>query len=284
MADSVYICTMEKARKYKLGLALSGGGARGIAHAGALKAIEESGLRPDVIAGVSAGSVIAVLYAGGVRPEDMPAVFEGASFTKLVEFRLGGGGLFKFDGFRRRIMHAIAPAKNLEDLKIPTIIGATDLDNGKSVYFDHGAIGERMMASCSIPIVFQPVRIGGVSYVDGGVLRNLPSRALRDDCERLIGINCSPMTPYRRSNSMLDIAMRTYNLMLRHNVEEDQQICDLAIETRDISAYGVFNLKDIQKVFNSGYINTRRALRAAGWWNPVTKKQPAAKEHETRNS
>lgn len=252
--------------KYRLGLALSGGGARGLAHAGALKAIEESGLRPDVVAGVSAGSVIAVLYAAGIKPDDMLEVFIRMKFGDAVEFRLGGGGLFKIDKFKNRVMRAIAPAKNLEDLKLPIFIGATDLDHGKSVYFDHGPIGERMMASCSIPVVFKPVKIDGVNYVDGGVLHNLPSRVLRPQCRKLLSINVSPMTPYKKSGSVLDIAMRTYNLILRHNVEEDQSLCDLAIETRDISEYSVFNLKNIEKVFNSGYINTRSQLRKAGWW------------------
>ena len=259
---------MNEAPKYGLAVALSGGGARGVAHAGALEAIEEAGLHVDAIAGVSAGSVIGVLYAGGVRPRDMLQVFKDMSFNKMVEFRLGGGGLFKIDRFKRLILKAIAPARNIEDLPLPLYIGATDLDRGESVYFSSGSIGERMMASCSIPIVFKPVRIDGVDYVDGGVLRNLPARALRDRTERLIGVNVSPMMPYRsHSNSMLDVALRTYNLMARHNVIEDQQICDLSVETRDLGAYGVFNLKDIDKVYTSGYVNMRAALRHKGWWS-----------------
>lgn len=252
---------------YHFGIALSGGGARGIAHAGALKALEECGLRPDVIAGVSAGAVIAVMYAGGVSPEAMLELFEGMSFSNMVEFRLGGGGLFKIDKFKRKILHSISPAKNLEDLRVPVYIGATDLDNGRSEYFTEGQIGDRVIASCSIPVLFKPVKINGVNYVDGGVLRNLPARVLRDKCQKLIGINVSPMTPYKKtSNSVIDVAMRSYNLMSRHNQEEDQELCDVAIEMRDISAYGVFNLKDIEKVFNSGYVNTRAALRKSGWW------------------
>lgn len=260
---------VEQDTKYRLGVALSGGGARGIAHAGALAAIEEAGLHIDVIAGVSAGSVIAVLYAAGVTPATMLNVFREMSFSNMVEFKLGGGGLFKMEPFKNAIMKVIAPAKNIEDLKIPVYIGATDLDGGESVYFTEGPIGERMMASCSIPVVFKPVRIGGVDYVDGGVLRNLPSRVLRPVTEKLIGMNVSPMSPYQRGkNSMLEVALRTYSLMARHNVGEDQSICDLAVETRDISAYGVFNLKDIEKVYTSGYMNMRAALRHAGWWNP----------------
>lgn len=255
-------------KSYKLGVALSGGGARGFAHAGALKAIEEAGLKPDIVAGVSAGSVIATFYAAGIAPDDMPKVFADIGFSKLADFKIGGGGLFSLDKFRKMVLKAISPAKNFEDLKMPLYIGATDMDNARSVYFSSGSLGDKIEASCSIPIVFQPVKIDGVHYVDGGVLRNLPANAIRDKCECLIGVNVSPMTPFRKPNSVLEVALRTYNIMAKHNVEDDLTMCDLAIETRDISSYKVFNLKEIQKVFNSGYINARKALRSAGWWNP----------------
>lgn len=253
-------------KPYKLGIALSGGGARGFAHAGALKAIKEAGLEPDVLAGVSAGSVVAVMYAAGVDPDDMVGVFDNTGLTNLTEFRLGGGGLFKIEKFIKLIMKSIAPCKNFEDLKIPTYVGATDLDNACVEVFNSGSIAERMMASCSIPIVFRPVRINGTNYVDGGVLQNLPASHIRDKCEKLIGINVSPMMPYKRTNSVIDVAIRTYNLMAKANQRIDMDLCDLVVETCEISAYSVFNLKGIEQVFTAGYANARHALREAGWW------------------
>lgn len=258
---------MESGKPYKLGIALSGGGARGFAHAGALKAIEEAGLKIDVIAGVSAGSVIAVLYANGVKPQDMLELFNNTGFANLVDFRLKGGGLFRMHKFINRVMKAIAPVKNLEELPIPTFIGTTDLDNACTVTFSEGPVDDIVMASCSIPIIFQPVKIGQHYYVDGGVLQNLPARTIRDKCDRLIGINVSPMIPFNRKSSLIDVAVRTYNLMAKANQRLDMDICDVVVETREISAYQVFNLKEINKVFNSGYINMRHALREAGWWN-----------------
>lgn len=259
---------MEIKKPYKLGISLSGGGARGFAHAGALKAIEEAGLKPDIVSGVSAGSVVAVMYAGGVKPEQMLDVFNNTSFYKLADFRLGGGGLFKLDKFRKAIMKAIAPRKTFADLNIPIVIGATNLDNGEWVAFREGTIADRMIASCSIPIVFKPVKIEGTNYVDGGVLCNMPSRAIRDQCEQLIGINVSPMMPFKNPDSVLNVAIRTYNLMAKTNQKPDMEVCDVCVEMREISAYQVFNLKEIESVFNSGYIATRRQLRKAGWWNP----------------
>lgn len=254
----------ETKKKYKVGVAFSGGGARGFAHAGALKALEEAGIRPDIVAGVSAGSVVAVMYAAGIRPDDMIKIFQHTGFTQMVGFQLGGGGLFSIDKFAAKILNAIAPAKNIEDLAIPVRISATDLDSAETFVFDSGPIGPRLRASCSIPIIFKPVKIDGHYYVDGGVLQNLPARVIRDECETLIGINVSPMGAFRNRESVLEVALRTYNLMAKANQRDDMDVCDLVVEMREISHYKVFNLKEIEKVFLAGYVNMRHALHQSG--------------------
>lgn len=251
---------MEK-KPYRLGIALSGGGARGFAHVGALKALEEAGMKPDIIAGVSAGAVVAVLYASGMPIEDFLPMFAETKFSDFCKFTFReGGGLFTLEKFGKFITE-VAGVKNIEDLKIPTYIGATDFDHGKPVYFDSGAIADRVVASCSIPIVFRPVLIDDVTYVDGGVLRNLPAWTIRDKCETLVGINVSPLTGYSHKSSMFEVAMRTYNLMAKTNQNEDMQMCDLVIKTPELAKYQVFNLKDIKKVYLSGYAAAHRAVR-----------------------
>lgn len=253
-------------RPYKLGVALSGGGARGFAHAGALMAIEEAGLRPDAIAGVSAGSVIAVLYAAGIKPIDMGDVFADKSFRDFVELSWGNGGFLKIEKFMHFILGVIGNKRNIEDLDIPTYIGASDLDNAMPHIFDHGEIGPRMLASCSIPIIFTPVYIDGIHYVDGGVLRNLPAWALRDKCDYLIGINVSPLHKKNSYGSVVEVAFRTYNLMAKANQAEDMALCDLSIQTPEISEYAVFDLSKIKELVVSGYMHTRSALKKAGLW------------------
>jgi len=248
-------------RPYRLGIALSGGGARGFAHAGALKAIEEAGLKPDVIAGVSAGSIAGVLYAAGMPPTELVPLFSKTKFTDFCKLSIrDGGGLFSINNLKK-FMVRHAGVENLEQLAIPTFVGATDLDNGVPAEFHSGALGERVMASCSIPIVFQPVRIDGTNYVDGGVLRNLPAWIIRERCDVLIGVNCSPLTTYRYKKSVFDVAMRTYALMAKSNQRLDTDMCDLVIETPNIANYQVFNLKDIQKVYLSGYAAAHKALK-----------------------
>lgn len=251
----------------RIGVALSGGGARGFAHVGVLKALEEAGLRPSVIAGVSAGSVIAVLYAAGVSFDNMMKLFEDAKFTSYAELRMGrGGGLFRIDKFKKHIYKAIGEKyRNLEDLDIPTYLGVTDLDHGEAVDFSTGPIGDIMVASCSIPLLFQPVNIGGTRYVDGGVLCNLPASVLRDKCDYLIGVNCSPLDHDSKfKNTMVDVGLRTYALATRIHQARDMKLCDLYIAIPEIASYKAFNLKQIKEVYLRGYTTARSVLQKAG--------------------
>lgn len=255
--------------QYRLGVALSGGGARGFAHIGALKAIEEAGLIPDVVAGVSAGSIAGVLYASGIPLDKILPLFNDAGFSDFCTLSIrDGGGLFKLPGLKK-FMVKNAGTDRLENLRKPIYIGVTNFDKGEPAVFSEGPLGDIVAASCSIPIVFQPVRINGTYYVDGGVLRNLPAWTIRDKCERLIGINCSPLTPHRYKHSIMDIAMRSYNLMAKSNQNIDMEMCDLVIQTPDIASYQVFNLKDIKKVYLSGYAAAHKAVKEWLKTNPL---------------
>lgn len=256
---------------YRLGVALSGGGARGFAHVGALKALEEAGMKPDVIAGVSAGAVAAVMYAAGVPLDEMLSLFTSTRFTDFARPSLiHGDGMFSLMRFKQFIEEATG-IDRLENLRIPTYVGVTDLDHGEPAEFHEGPLGERVVASCSIPIVFSPVEVDGIHYVDGGVLRNLPAWIIREKCETLIGINVSPLRTFEYKKSFLDIGMRTYNLMAKANQQQDMDICDHVIITPELIHYQVFNLKDIHKAYLSGYAAAHRAIRQ---WLRAEEKNP----------
>jgi len=256
---------------YRLGVALSGGGARGFAHVGALKALAEAGMKPDVIAGVSAGAVAAVMYAAGVPLDEMLSLFTSTKFTDFARPSLiHGDGMFSLMRFKQFIEEATG-IDRLENLRIPTYVGVTDLDHGEPAEFHEGPLGERVVASCSIPIVFSPVEIDGIHYVDGGVLRNLPAWIIREKCETLIGINVSPLRTFEYKKSFLDIGMRTYNLMAKANQQQDMDICDHVIITPELIHYQVFNLKDIHKAYLSGYAAAHRAIRQ---WLRAEEKNP----------
>lgn len=251
-------------KPYKIGLVLSGGGARGFAHAGALLALEEVGIKPDIIAGVSAGSVVTAMYASGMTPDDIVASFADVKFGDFAELGVPRDGFFSMDGFKKFLKRNIS-YERIEDLPMPAVICATDLDNNRPVAFTEGKIVDCVAASCSIPIVFKPVKINGVTYVDGGVLANLPAWALRDQCKYLIGINCSPLPRRGKPSSIMDIAHRTYDLLVKNNSQPQMELCDIAISIDDIASYKVFNLKEIKRVFRTGYDTTLSSLLSAGF-------------------
>lgn len=249
---------------YRLGLALSGGGARGFAHAGALQALDEAGLKPDIIAGVSAGSVAAVLYAAGVQPREIVDIFADASFSKLCEISVPKNGFFSMEGFKKLLGKHVG-CERLEDLPIPTIVCATDMDRGEPIAFDQGPLTTLVSASCSIPIIFKPVKYNGSRLIDGGVLHNLPSWAIREKCKYLLGFNVSPLPKRKYKDTLLDIAQASYNLAVKTNTIPDMALCDLAVSMQQIADYKVFNLREINKVFKQGYEITRRALQDNGF-------------------
>lgn len=137
--------------KYNIGYALSGGFIKGFAHLGIMQALHEHGIRPEILSGVSAGALAAVFYADGKEPYHIVELFEHHSFKELTTFSINKQGLLKLDSFID-FLNSNLESKTIEELKIPTIITATDLDHGRIVSFKKGKIAERLAASCCMPI------------------------------------------------------------------------------------------------------------------------------------
>lgn len=237
-----------------VGVAFSGGGARGFSHIGIMMALEEFGIKPTVLSGVSAGSIAAVLYGAGLAPRDITECFkESSKFNNYRDWSVPKDGIFRLNKFAK-LLESWLPVSNLEDLKIPTVVCATNLNRGTQVAWGKGEIVPRVIASCSIPIVFKPVLINGDHYVDGGVLHNLPAWAIRDYCKTLIGCNCSPLDrTYRYKSSIIDIAMRTFSLAMKANVLQDIKLCDYLITPQDVQHTKTFDLSSIDKCVMQGY-------------------------------
>lgn len=251
-------------KPYRIGVAFSGGGARGFAHAGALKALAEFGVKPDIVAGVSAGSVAAVMHAAGMSPEEMLDAFAGMKLSDLGELSVPKNGFFSIEKLGKFVERSIGHTK-IEELPLPAVVCATDMDNGCPVAFEKGNIGERVAASCAIPIIFKPVKIDGIRYIDGGVLHNLPAWALRDRCKYLIGLNCSSLPRKKYKDNLIDIATASFNLVIKSNIWQDTALCDITVEMDDIAQYKVFNLRETRRVFRQGYHATMQALLANGF-------------------
>ena len=247
-------------RDSSIGIALSGGGAKGFSHIGVLMAFDRSGIKPHIMSGVSAGSIAAVLYAAGLKPSDIVKCFTDASkFANFTEWAIPKEGFLKLDRFGR-LLEEWLPVKYLEELKCPTIVCATDLDHGKSVGWSKGEIVPRVIASCSIPIIFNPKKINGVQYVDGGVLRNLPAWAIRPYCNTLYGCNCSPVRKGESTKTLIDIAYRSYHLMNKANVPQDLKLCDHVIQVYDLSNVSIFDLSALKKGVMAGYDAAMKVL------------------------
>jgi len=254
------LTAISESKKYKTGLALSGGGIKGLCHAGVLKALEEYKIFPEIIAGVSAGAVVGALYADGISPDEIAALFEDISFRKMTNIQIPETGFFRIDAFEAFLKKTLR-AKNFKDLKIPLKIVATDLDKGRSVVFESGNLVEAIVASSSIPILFSPKKINGVHYVDGGVLKNFPVSVIKDDCERTIGINASPMVADKYKLNLMNVASRTYHFMFKANILTDKELCDVLIEPVDMANYDTFDVDKGREIFELGYKSGKEVLK-----------------------
>lgn len=250
---------MANDKKYRLGLALSGGGAKGIAHLGILEAMEEQGLRPDVISGTSAGALAAALYADGNKPKDILALFNNKRFKEFGGFAIPRGGLFKMNRFRA-FLEKNLKARTFEELKYPLHITTTDIALGKTVVFSSGDLISAVIASCAVPVVFTPIEIDGVFYVDGGIFKNLPVSVIRKECEYVIGVNVTPIVQQTYKNSIMYVAEQSFRFMTISNTLTDRRLCDILIESQDVSRYSMFQLDNLDQIYQIGYDKAREVF------------------------
>jgi Predicted esterase of the alpha-beta hydrolase superfamily len=239
-------------KPHQLGMALSGGGAKGFVHLGVFKLLEECNLKPDIISGTSAGALAGVLYADGYTSDEIKEIFKGKEFSEFARIRIPKAGLFDMSRMKSFLDQHLR-AKRIEDLKIPLVIIATDLDRGISREFRQGPIKEAVMASCCVPIIFSPVEIDGVHYVDGGLFRNFPVSNIRKECKKVIGVNASPLIPLKYKQTIRHIAERSYHYMFQANTMEDRLLCDLLIETESAGEYKLFDLENVDRIAQIGY-------------------------------
>ncbi|MGL5272836.1 MAG: patatin-like phospholipase family protein [Phocaeicola sp.] len=237
---------------YKIGYALSGGFVKGFAHLGIMQALHEFGISPQVLSGVSAGAIVSVFYADGKEPYEIMNIFQDASFQQLINFSISRQSLLKLDGFTEFLKKHIK-ARNIENLKIPTFITATDFDHGRIVTFKEGEIAQRVAASCCLPILFAPQKIDGINYVDGGVLMNLPVTPIRKLCEKVIAFDVIPFDTDSYKPNMASIAMRTFYFAFQANSLPERALADILIEPYEIEEYGYIEYEKGKEIFERGY-------------------------------
>ena len=247
-------------KKYRTGLVLSGGGTRGFAHLGVLKALNESGIFPDVISGSSAGALIGVLYADGYSPEDIFKLMNTTSRLHYIRPTVPREGLLQISGIER-ILKENLHAQRFEELKIALYVTATDLNNGKAEYFSEGNLLSTVIASASIPVLFNPVIINNIYYVDGGVLDNLPVKPIEDKCDFLIGSSVNATGYEPTVKSLVQIAERAFFLSMSREVTEKAKKFDVFIAPIELKDYKILDPEKAAEVFDIGYNATMEKLR-----------------------
>ncbi len=210
-------CSTVSPKKPVIGLALGGGAARGFAHIGVIKALEANGIKPDLVVGTSAGSVIAALYASGYRGTELNRIAltldEAAITDWALPFSGKFGGMIKGDALQSMV-NRLVKNQSIESTKIPLGIVATDLKTGQGVLFQRGDMGQAVRASCSIPSIFQPTIINGREYVDGGLVSPVPVRyASQMGADFIIAVNISTEPSSQDSSGTVGIILQTISIM-----------------------------------------------------------------------
>jgi NTE family protein len=238
--------------KYQVGLVLSGGGARGIAHLGVLQALEEWGIQPSVISGTSAGAIAGAFYAMGIPIPEILDIIEKGQFFSFSNILIKKQGLFSMNGFEK-IYSKYFPNNSFSDLQIPLFVAATDILKGETVYFSSGNLSRSLLASSCIPVVFQPVDYQETFYVDGGILNNFPIEPLLETCDTIIGVHVNSIQPEIDEIHMNNIIDRSVHLALSNSVRNKITQCKLFIEPPGMSRFSIFDMKKAKEIFEFGY-------------------------------
>lgn len=262
-----------------IGVALGGGGGRGMAHIGVLRALENTGIPVERISGASIGSFVGSLYASGAPVDRIEALAVGTNWSNLVELKLSRMGVYstsrleRFINFnlsylqsdtallaRRRKFEESADAEpsdiTFSDLKIPFACTATDLFAGTTVIYDSGPVAEAVRASCSIPGLFEPITVNGRLMVDGGVLANLPVSLCRQlGAARVIAVDVESDTP-EQLNGLIEILMQIVKIQGRALTAAERASADYIVAP----AVGSVKSTDLRR---SAYVIQEG--EAAGW-------------------
>lgn len=241
----------------KIGIALSGGGARGFAHLGVLQALDEIGVKIHEISGTSAGSIAAAFYAHGYTPAQSLDIISKTNLFKIIWPAFSLSGLLNMSK-SEDVFNNYLEDDTFDNAKIPLKIIATNLNEGAKHVFSEGPLVKAMMASSCIPFIFDPVRIGDHLFVDGGIVNNLPTEVLRDSCDVVIGVNVAPIIKEEELSGAKRIFERVSMVSISANVAASIKHCDLLIEPKALRDYGTFDIKKASKIYDIGYEATHR--------------------------
>ena len=256
-----------KSKPYKLGLTLSGGGAKCMAQIGMLKYLDERGVKADVISGVSGGAMVGALYAAGYTPEKILEFFTSSSMFSVKNLSFNSLGLINSDRMGKKFVPWF-PVDSFESLKIPLRVVTTDLNKADQVILSSGALIKAIMASSAYPGMFTPVELNGAVYADGGIINNYPTDIIREECEYQLGMYLAPVMakPTDHFENAFDVLDRVFQIYSSARLLTNIDLPDVSIAPEGIEDWGAFMVKNeqLQKLFDMGYTTTKHYFEGEG--------------------
>jgi len=255
----------EAPRPCRIGLALGGGFARGLAHVGVLKVLEDEGIVPDFIAGTSVGAVIGAAYCSGVSAKELEELAAIVRFKDFARYTISRFGLCTNDrmtGF----LHRILKVRTFEELRIPLAVTATDFLTGEPIVFTKGNLIDPVRASCAYPGVFLPVNVGGRMMVDGLLGHGVPAQPLRQmGADRVAAIYFSAHWVQKSPRHVLEVIGQCFSIAQANMSCLWQSHADLLIEP-DVSAFGFDDFQKALSLVQVGAEAGRKVLPTFRAW------------------
>ncbi|SNR39727.1 NTE family protein [Maribacter sedimenticola] len=247
----------------KIGLVLSGGGMRGVAHIGAIKALEEHNIFPSYIAGTSAGAVVGALYANGCSWQHMLELFKTVDLFSVKKYARNKPGFVDASKYYD-LLRTYLPHDNFTSLKIPLYITATNLLDGSLKVFHQGELIRPVLASAAVPGFFAPVQIEDGYYIDGGTLNTFPVELISHFCDQIVGVYVNPFKKVRMEHlkHSYHILERAYHIILANESLSKFEDCNLLIQPKGLENYNMFAVKNIDTIFQLGYESAMEEIRS----------------------
>ena len=275
MAVCIIVPSWGSKAKPKVGLSLSGGAALGYAHIGFLQAMDEAGVKPDVICGSSMGALVGMMYCSGYTPQQILQVIKDSKLDRLSNIwrpRLSSvGGMANYD-WLRKLLSELVPHNSFDKLNPKFYCCVTDLNHIKAQYIGTGEmLREYVTASASMPLLFAPVQVGDVYFVDGGVIDNFPSKPLIDEkCDVRIGVVVLQDTVSEKIDNPHKLWLRAYSICSYSNIygNFDDFTHLLAISPRQ---YWLSDFKAVDELYRIGYEEGKRFFKVGKWGKPHVK-------------
>lgn len=251
----------------KIGLALGGGAAKGVAHIGVLQALADENIKVDYIAGTSVGSMVAALYAFGADLEEIDRIARQLTLSKITTLRFTKTGLFATDSIHDLMVEHLGDV-NIEDALIPLAIVATDITTGRPVILRKGSLAQAVCASSAIPGIYSPVVIDGQTLVDGGLVQNVPLAPLKlMGAGVTIASHLSSVHQYPLPTHVLDVARNAFEIAMSENTRNQVAKADILL-SMDLSQFSLRdNTNRYDELYSIGYNTCKEKIRSLRWYS-----------------